>query len=100
MKKRNKSRITDDLETCYLCGGRAQAIHEVFFGTANRKISIDEGMYVGLCNNCHNFGNNSVHLNRTIDLMLKKKAQKIWESKCDKDNPRKAFIKRFGKSWL
>lgn len=98
--KRNKSKLVKDMSVCFICGKPAECIHEVFFGTANRRISIEDGMYLGLCNNCHNFGNRSVHLCRETDLYLKKYAQKIWEETCSKDNPRKEFIKRFGKSWL
>lgn len=39
---------------CFLCGkGGACAVHEVFYGTANRKISKEQGFYVWLCPPCH-----------------------------------------------
>ena len=32
--------ILDNLDKCFFCGIPAQCTHEVFYGTANRKISI------------------------------------------------------------
>lgn len=32
--------ILNNLDKCYFCGKKAECIHEVFYGTANRKISI------------------------------------------------------------
>ena len=38
--QRNKSIIQKDLSKCYVCGKPKEAIHEVYYGTANRKKSI------------------------------------------------------------
>lgn len=106
MKKRDKSKLVNDLSVCFICKRKADAIHEVFFGTANRKKSIEDGMYLGLCNSHHNMSNHSAHKNREVDLFLKRFAQEKWEinyikEHCsDKTDARIAFIERFGKSWL
>jgi NADH:ubiquinone oxidoreductase subunit E len=92
----NRFSILNNLDKCYFCGKKAECIHEVFYGTANRKISIKNGFCVGLCNNHHNMTNNSVHYNRGKDLKLKKLYQKEYE----KTHTRQEFITLIGKSYL
>lgn len=64
------------LNQCALCGKTAAEttiqIHEVFFGTANRKKSIQYGCCVGLCLEHHTVGKEAVHHNRQNDLKLKR----------------------------
>ena len=87
-------------KTCFVCGAmRDIHIHEVFFGYGgNRDKSIEYGLCVCLCARHHNASNEGVHLNRVLDLKLKKHAQKIamenygWEVE--------DFIKIFGKNYL
>jgi len=88
--------ILNNLNKCFFCGKPTQCIHEVYFGTANRRISIENGFCVGLCNAHHNTTNNSVHHNRQMDLKLKKLYQKEYE----KNHSRKEFINLIGKSYL
>lgn len=72
--------------------------HEVFFGTANRKKSIDFGLVVFLTPEMHNMSNKGVHFNIEFDLQLKLIAQRTamqyygW-SKED-------FIKNFGRNYI
>ena len=69
--------------------------HEVFFGTSNRKISIEDGLVVFLKPELHNMSNKGVHFNREFDLMLKRQAVKIW---CEYYNKTEEdFRKRYGK---
>ena len=97
MKKRNRSIITDDLKQCFICGNtEGIEIHEIFFGTANRKKSIEHGLYVGLCGIRHHRGQNGVHHNRRLDLKLKK----IGQAKFEETHSREEFIKEFGRSYL
>lgn len=86
-------------KTCFVCGSmRDIHTHEVFYGTANRQLSIKYGLCVCLCAFHHNASNNGVHHNRVLDLKLKKHAQKIamehysWATE--------DFIKIFGKNYL
>ena len=71
----HKSILVDCLDWCYVCGRPRQAIHHVFYGTANRKISDKEGFIVPLCNDC-NTGPHGVHFNRELDLELKRLCEK------------------------
>ena len=73
--------ILDNLDKCFFCGKPAECIHEVYFGTANRQISIKNGFCVGLCNKHHNMSKNSVHNDRFMDLQLKELYQKEYEKK-------------------
>lgn len=83
---------------CCICGSRDKiATHEIFFGSANRKKSIEDGMVVNLCGKHHNLSSEGVHTNRELDLKLKKIGQDKWEKTY---GDRDAFIKRYGKSWL
>lgn len=88
--------ILNNLDKCYFCGKPRQAIHEVFFGTANRKISIDNGFCVGLCNAHHNGSNYSVHHNRDMDLKLKR----LYQTEYEKTHSRDDFIKLIGRNYL
>lgn len=88
--------ILNNLDTCYFCGKPAQCIHEVYYGTANRKISIKNGFCVGLCHGEHNLYTKSVHNDRKMDLELKQLYQKEYE----KNHTREEFIKLIGKSYL
>ena len=98
---------------CYLCGriGHTDE-HHIFEGTANRKISEQEGLKVWLCPECHNLGKDSIHMSPKSDraIKLKKDAQKRWEWKYREAHSeygnsavimaRIEFKRLFGKSWL
>ena len=88
--------ILNNLDRCFFCGKPAECIHEVYFGTANRQISIKNGFCVGLCHKEHNLSDKSVHRDRKMDLILKKKYQEEYE----KTHTREEFIKLIGKSFL
>lgn len=45
--------ILNNLDRCFFCGRPAECIHEVYFGTANRQISIENGFCAGLCHREH-----------------------------------------------
>lgn len=51
--------------------------HEIFFGTANRKLSIKYGLYVYLKPEDHNFGSRGVHQVHAFDEQLKRYGQEI-----------------------
>jgi len=73
--------------------------HEAFFGTKNRKISIEDGLIVFLTHENHE-GTNGVHgkNGHKLDLMIKKEAEKRWLEYYDKTID--DFIQRYGKNWL
>ena len=79
------------------CRTQGLISHEVFYGTANRKKSIEDGMVIYLCNEHHNMSNEAIHSDHEWDLQEKKKAQMIWEMTY---GDRDAFRKRYGRSYL
>lgn len=89
--------LTNDMSCCFVCGSVTNVhIHEVFFGTAKRQLSIKYGCCVGLCGKHHNLSKEGVHFNRELDLQLKREMQKAFIKKY----PTLDFIKVFGKSYL
>lgn len=70
--------------------------HEVYFGTANRKLSIEDGLVVFLPKKLHNMSNKGVHFNKKFDNKLKKIAKKAWMDYYKKTE--EEFIKRYGKA--
>jgi hypothetical protein len=88
--------ILNNLNKCYFCNRPAQNTHEVFFGR-NRLTSIQNGFCVGLCMWHHNLGGNqSVHGNREMDLILKR----LYQQEYEKNHSREDFINLIGKSYL
>lgn len=83
--------------TCLICGTNQNIhIHEVFFGTANRKKSIQYGCCVCLCAKHHNMSNEGVHFNKALDNKLKQFTQK----KFNEVYPDLDFLKIFGRNYL
>jgi hypothetical protein len=90
-----KSIIQKEKE-CYFCKTTENLhLHHIFFG-ANRAISDKNGFTVYLCAYHHNMSNESVHMNRELDLLLKKYTQMRYERKHTRDE----FIKLIGKSYI
>lgn len=73
--------------------------HHIFFGSANRKLSEQDGLKVWLCYN-HHRGTNGVHgkNGHTLDEYLKSIAQITYMQKNNKT--KEDFIKRYGKSYI
>ena len=90
--------ILSNEKKCYLCGANQNLDrHHIFFGTANRKLSEEDGCWVWLCKPHHTMSLVAVHQNRETDLILKKRCQEQWvKAKGSRDE----FIKRYGKSYL
>ena len=93
--KRDKSILQEDMTRCYICGKPAVHIHEVFFGTANRKNSIKWGCYVGLCYE-HHEGNTGAHHDQATNLKLKEDCERAFEEKYGREK----FFEVFGKYWI
>lgn len=94
-----KSRITSNLNECYVCGTTANIhIHHIIYGTANRRQSDKYGLTVPLCAH-HHVGDFGVHgsKGRDLDQTLKETAQKVWEREI---GTREEFREVFGKSFL
>ena len=94
-------------KTCFLCGRTAYTErHHIFSGTANRKLSEEDGLVVDLCPDCHNRPPNGVHFNKDNMHRLHVHGQRIWEmgkivnDGMTDEQAREAFIKRYGKNYL
>ena len=72
-------------------------IIDVFYGTANRRLSDEDGCVVYLCQ-FHHTGAAGVHFNKKIDLALKAKCQLQWQNHYKKTT--EDFIRRYGRSYL
>ena len=90
--------IMQSEEECFVT--KAQGIkldrHEIYFGTANRKISKENGFWVWLTPALHNMSSIGVHFNREFDLQLKTACQRKFEE----IHTREEFRKLIGKSFL
>ena len=106
--ERERGRILIDEETglrlgdstrCAVCG-KEHGLHKhhVFYGTANRQLSEEDGMVVYLCPDCHEHGARAVHRNHETDVALKQAAQRVWMA--DREADEDAFRARYGRSWL
>ena len=85
------------LDRCCVCGTRMGIhIHEVYYGTANRKKSIENGFCVGLCGKHHNLSKEGVHFNKRLDLQLKQ----AYEIAYLRDHTMEEFIALIGKNYL
>lgn len=72
--------------------------HEIFFGVANRKKSIRDGLVVFLSPAMHNMSDNGVHFNREFDIYLKQIGQKAWMDYYNKTV--EDFIREYGRNYL
>ena len=83
---------------CYFTG-RTDNLHKhhIYFGTANRRISEENGFWVWLTADWHT-GNVAVavHHNRENSLMLKKACQIVYE----RSHSRQEFMDLIGKNYL
>lgn len=72
--------------------------HHIFEGTANRKLSEEDGLWIYLRVDWHNMSNYGVHFNKELDLKIKRIAQQTWQDYYHKT--KEDFIKRYGKDFL
>ena len=91
---------------CFLCGRICYTErHHIFGGTANRRLSEEDGLVVDLCPDCHNRPPNGVHFNKERMQELHRYGQQFWENVqtakgMSHEEARKAFMKRYGKNYL
>ena len=99
MARRLKSVLTDDFDTCYLCGKYlspgTREIHHIF-GGANRNNSERYNLVVPLCHNCHNEEPYGVHQNKGRRLQLQAEAQNEFE----REHGAAEFISIFGRDYI
>lgn len=82
---------------CYICHSTNRIeLHHIFGGTSiMRKNCEKNGFIVYLCDT-HHRGNNSVHRDREVDLMIKRKAQEEYE----RTHTRDEFMEIVKRSYL
>ena len=90
-EKNRKSLFTNDLEYCIICGKKKNNLHEVFFGR-NRQRSIQFGLVIPLCIECHR----EMHRNKELQRIWHKKGYVMFE----KTYPGLSFIEIFRGNYL
>lgn len=93
MGKRNPKPTAAD--TCMVCGRPYAQLHEVFFGSGLRVLSMEHRLQVRLCAE-HHLGASGPHMNREFDVMLKRMCQ----VKFERVHSREKFIELFGRNYL
>lgn len=89
----NESMFITESGTCLICRRKTDtARHEIYHGTANRKLSKEHGMWVNVCPECHR----KLHEGGDLDRWLKKFGQFVFES----GRTREEFIEIFGRNYL
>lgn len=94
-----KPSILQDEKKCFVSGSTDQLeCHHIFGGTANRKVSDENGFWVYLTADWHRHNQGSVEKNPNagIDKMLKEECQRMFE----RTSTREEFRKLIGKSYL
>mgnify|MGYP003420611593 FL=1 len=95
MARKIKSIITDDLDHCYLCCAKRQAIHHIY-GGPNRPVSEKNGFIIPLCFAHHNGSDEGVHFNKDLDLFFKR----LCQLKFEKTHTRAEFMALIGRNYL
>jgi hypothetical protein len=93
--KNNPKPTAEDICTYPGCGRGYAHLHEIFYGTGKRQLSIKYKMQTRLCYE-HHEGPDGPHQSREFDLQLKREAQ----AKFEQEHSREEFRKLFGKSYL
>lgn len=100
MVDKRYSILTNDLEHCIECGRDGINKHEIFYGTANRKLSIKYGLVIPLCQEQHHnqYNSRGIHFDKGLcdkwHIIGQKKAMEFYKWTTDD------FIKIFGKSYI
>jgi len=104
-KSKNNPQPTID-DVCSVCGRPYAHTHEIFFGTANRQVSIEHGFQKRLCAFHHQRWEYAPHVkpykndiatpDAWFDKQLKQNAQKAYEETHSRDE----FTKLIGRSYL
>lgn len=92
------------MKICEICGKEAECVHHLVFGFGIRNLADQDGLTMDLCNDCHNMGRYRIHDNPVSEKLSKMLGQTQWEldhiaEGMTKEQARKGFIERYGKSW-
>ena len=99
--------ILQDEKCCFITGQTEDvALHHIYGGNPNRKISTEQGFFVFLKPHYHNMSDEGVHANHAFNICLKKMCQMAYEDKCmldqgiSRESARDRFIKMIGRNYL
>ena len=100
-----KSILKTDKHICFRCGRYGPTdLHHIFGGTANRRLSDEDGLLVYLCHRCHNQPPCGVHFNKDTMLWMRRVGQRAYEAELMKtmspEEAREEFMRRYGKNYL
>ena len=91
---------------CYRCGRYGpKEKHHLFSGTANRRLSEEDGLWVYLCHSCHNEPPYGAHFNKETMEWLHKAGQETYEGRKIQEGmspgeARESFMERYGRNYL
>ena len=91
LERNRKSILTDNLERCFICGGTATDMHEIY-SAGNRKASMKNNFCCPLCRKCHQ----TITLNYGLNLRLKMECQEKFEE----THSREEWFEIIGKNYL
>ena len=92
-----KSILQEDERFCYYCGAYASDRHHCIGGSHSNRVYCDEdGLVIKVCRRCHD----KLHSSADLSRALRKKAQEKWEALSSAEDPRKEWMKRYGRSWV
>lgn len=93
----SKSIISNEKE-CFICHTTQMLERHHIFGSAYRKKSEKDGLWVYLCKRHHNLSPDGVHQNRENMDKLRAHAEKLWLTWYDKTID--DFIREYGRNYL
>ena len=90
--------IMQDEKICYRCGTTiGLEKHHIFYGSANRRLSEEDGCFIYLCRQ-HHTGMGGVHYNPKVDATIKERCERKY---CEVYGKSIAdFVKRYGKNYI
>lgn len=94
-KAKNNPKPTE-FDTCYVCGKRFAATHEVFYGKGKRQLSIKYGMQIRLCYTHHQREGTGIHFDKRFDFKVKQ----IYQKRFEEQHSHELFMQEFGKDYL
>lgn len=98
-----RSIVTEDLETCIICGKPAERHH--IFGGSNRRNSTVDGLILPLCPEHHREGVNAVHNNADMNRLAHIIGEMAWIKANElpfetATGAQERFRARYGKNYL
>jgi len=89
--------MDQELYMCEVCEmSPAVTTHEVYYGTANRKVSIKHKFQVKICARCHDAAHYKISVGHDMNMELRKQFQREYE----KNHTKEEFIKLIGQDYL